>query len=310
MVLKLGLEIEKHPTPNKIRWIKQGRETLVTERSHFTFSIGKHYSDSILCDVVEMDACHLILGRPWQYDVDAQHKRQDNIYIVFREGQKIIFRPLKGDPASDPTLTKTQSVLLTKGDGFLKRKFSWGDIAEWSFNSRSSYFQEGETDVGQFHPGISPERTLFTWASHPREHFSPGHTLFSDTVHLGIIHLRLFIGGTVHLRLFIRVLFTRDCSSEHYSPEVVHPSTVHLSTVHLSTIHPRTVHPRIARRTFQLSTPFDPSITYTRTTIFQSTKSCENPKHLRLLIHLLTKGENFLKWASIKAADVCLLDGR
>jgi hypothetical protein len=64
MVSKLGLKTEKHPISYKIKWIKRGIEILVTKRSRFTFSIGKNYSDSILCDVMEMDACHLILGRP------------------------------------------------------------------------------------------------------------------------------------------------------------------------------------------------------------------------------------------------------
>jgi len=67
MVSKFDLKTETHPAPCKIEWIKRG-----TERCRFTFSIGKHYSDSILCDVVEMDACYLILGRPWQFDIDAQ----------------------------------------------------------------------------------------------------------------------------------------------------------------------------------------------------------------------------------------------
>jgi hypothetical protein len=43
MVLKLGLKTKKHPGPYKIRWIKQGIKTLVTERCHFTFLIGMHY---------------------------------------------------------------------------------------------------------------------------------------------------------------------------------------------------------------------------------------------------------------------------
>jgi hypothetical protein len=33
-------------------------------------SIGK-YEDEVLCDVVPMHACHLLLGRPWQYDQRA-----------------------------------------------------------------------------------------------------------------------------------------------------------------------------------------------------------------------------------------------
>jgi hypothetical protein len=35
-------------------------------------SIGK-YEDEVLCDVVPMHACHLLLGRPWQYDKRAKH---------------------------------------------------------------------------------------------------------------------------------------------------------------------------------------------------------------------------------------------
>jgi hypothetical protein len=56
MVAKLGLTTKRHPAPYKIGWIKRGMETLVIERCHFMFSIGKHYSDSLLCDVIEMDA--------------------------------------------------------------------------------------------------------------------------------------------------------------------------------------------------------------------------------------------------------------
>ena len=51
--------------------------------------MGKSSVDVILCDVVEMDVCHIILGRPWQYDVDATPTCKDNVYVFFKNGRKI-----------------------------------------------------------------------------------------------------------------------------------------------------------------------------------------------------------------------------
>ena len=64
LVTKLGRKTKKHPSPYKIGSIKKGTETLVTQQCHVTFSMGKCYVDEVVCNVVEMDACHLILGRP------------------------------------------------------------------------------------------------------------------------------------------------------------------------------------------------------------------------------------------------------
>ena len=65
LVTKLRLKIKNHPFPYKIGWIKEGMKTLVTQQCRVTFSMGKCYVDEVFCEVVEMDACHLILGRPW-----------------------------------------------------------------------------------------------------------------------------------------------------------------------------------------------------------------------------------------------------
>lgn len=63
MVSKLGLKIKKHLLSYSIGWIKRGVKSKVTRICRFPFSIGKHYLDEIVCYVVEMDTCHMILGR-------------------------------------------------------------------------------------------------------------------------------------------------------------------------------------------------------------------------------------------------------
>ena len=64
MVEKLNLQTQPHPRPYKLQWFQKGKGLLVEKRCLVDFSIGKNYKDSIWCDVVPIDACHLLLGRP------------------------------------------------------------------------------------------------------------------------------------------------------------------------------------------------------------------------------------------------------
>ena len=57
--------------------------------------MGKCHVDKVVCDVIEMDACHLILGRHWQYDVDATHRCKDNVYMFFKNDKKNFIGPIK-----------------------------------------------------------------------------------------------------------------------------------------------------------------------------------------------------------------------
>ncbi|XP_066396062.1 uncharacterized protein [Miscanthus floridulus] len=52
------------------------------------------YSDYTDCDVVPMEACSLLLGRPWQYDIDCLHHGRTNHYSLLFKGKKIILHPM------------------------------------------------------------------------------------------------------------------------------------------------------------------------------------------------------------------------
>lgn len=41
-----------------------------------------------------MDACHLLFGRPWQFDLKAQHDGTRNTYSITKDGKVIELLPL------------------------------------------------------------------------------------------------------------------------------------------------------------------------------------------------------------------------
>jgi len=68
--------------------LKKGSEVTVDKRCLVSFSIGKKYFDNAWCNVVSMDACYLLLGRPWQYDQGVVHDGWRNTYTLSIEGKK------------------------------------------------------------------------------------------------------------------------------------------------------------------------------------------------------------------------------
>lgn len=68
VVQKLGSKKKLHLNPYKLGWFKKGNEVKVTKHCLVSFSVGAKYKDQIWCDVVTIGVCHLLLGRPWQYD--------------------------------------------------------------------------------------------------------------------------------------------------------------------------------------------------------------------------------------------------
>src|SRR3989442_9455910 len=93
MVMKLGLPLIAHPRPYKLQWFNDGGEVKVLKQVKVPFSIG-WYQDEVLCDVVPMQAGHLLLGRPWQYDRRVMHNGYSNRYSFTYKGRNVVLAPL------------------------------------------------------------------------------------------------------------------------------------------------------------------------------------------------------------------------
>ncbi|KAH9704928.1 hypothetical protein KPL70_011665 [Citrus sinensis] len=93
MVEKLRLPTLKHPHPYKLQWLNDSGEVKVNKQVLVTFRIGK-YEDKVLCDAVPMQARHLLLGWPWQFDRRVKHDGFTNKYSFVFNQRNITLVPL------------------------------------------------------------------------------------------------------------------------------------------------------------------------------------------------------------------------
>ena len=96
VVSRLGLKLIPHPNLYKVSWVDTSsiaiKERCVVPLQFLT------YKAEIWCDIIPMDVGHIILGRPWIYDLDVTlHGRSNSCSFVF-EGKKIMLNPLKPKP--------------------------------------------------------------------------------------------------------------------------------------------------------------------------------------------------------------------
>jgi hypothetical protein len=115
MVEKLELEMIKHPSPYRVSWLQKGHKVNVTKQCLVEFRIGG-YRDEILCDVIPMDVCHLLLGRPWQYDRNVIHDGRKNTYTLEKNGRTHMLLSIK-DKEVKPEIRNT--ILLMNGKELL-----------------------------------------------------------------------------------------------------------------------------------------------------------------------------------------------
>jgi hypothetical protein len=116
MVEKLELETIIHPSQYRVSWLQKGHQVNFTKQCLVEFKI-RGYKDEILCDVIPMDVCHLLLGRPWKCDRNVVHDGRKNTYTLENNGRMHMLLPMK-DKEEKPEVSNT--VLLMSGKKLLK----------------------------------------------------------------------------------------------------------------------------------------------------------------------------------------------
>ncbi|KAF1854436.1 hypothetical protein Lal_00044308, partial [Lupinus albus] len=93
VVKKLNLITIPHPSPYRLQRSNEDGEVIVNKQVGIPFSIGK-YEDLVLCDVAHNGACHIILGRPWQYDKRTLHDCFSNKITFLHLNRKVVLSSL------------------------------------------------------------------------------------------------------------------------------------------------------------------------------------------------------------------------
>ncbi|XP_031276988.1 uncharacterized protein LOC116135425 [Pistacia vera] len=107
LVEKSGLPTINHAYPYRLQRLSNGDTIQVVKQVVVPFSIGKRYTDEVTCDIIHMDGCNLLLGRPWQYDQEVIHDCRKNTYSFKLNKKTITLAPLA------PTQTIIQAPAQT-----------------------------------------------------------------------------------------------------------------------------------------------------------------------------------------------------
>ncbi|KAK8938735.1 hypothetical protein KSP39_PZI011547 [Platanthera zijinensis] len=105
-IARMHLVTEPHPHPYKIAWVNK-TSIAVSKRCLVPLTL-KNYVDKVWCDVIPMDVCHVLLGRPWLYDYDVTHFGRANTYEFKFNGKTIVLKP---SPPKDPSLASKDTIV-------------------------------------------------------------------------------------------------------------------------------------------------------------------------------------------------------
>ena len=67
----------------------------------------------MLCDILDLNNCHVFLGRHWQYNCRAIHDCVRNVFTIEKDGRKFSLIPLQNEELGRRNLSIGNRVELT-----------------------------------------------------------------------------------------------------------------------------------------------------------------------------------------------------
>ncbi|KAK1641709.1 hypothetical protein QYE76_059514 [Lolium multiflorum] len=96
MVAALGLSTWRLPEPKHLEWLNSCGMLKITHKVCVPFTVDE-YVDEIECDLLPLEVCGLLLGRPWQYDRNVTHAGIANTYSFMHGGKQRTLKPMGDD---------------------------------------------------------------------------------------------------------------------------------------------------------------------------------------------------------------------
>ncbi len=134
LVKKLSLITRPHPKPYQLHWINEDGDLVVDQQVKVKLSIGK-YEDQALCDIVPIEACHILLGRPWQFEKKTIHNDLTNEINFTHKEKKFVLHPLTPQQVAEDQ-TKMKNKRKREKVGKSKEE----EISSKGIMSKENYF--------------------------------------------------------------------------------------------------------------------------------------------------------------------------
>ena len=133
LVEKLGLTKQPHPCPYYIQWVNSFGKIKVDKIARIEFFIGS-YKDCADFDIVPMQACHLLLSKPWISTNNALHNTISNSYSFKYNDRRVTLKPMS---AAEILEEDQQRLERRKNEPFRK---------EWTTSNVATLTSKSELD--------------------------------------------------------------------------------------------------------------------------------------------------------------------